>query len=220
MIVPSRGRPDSIAELARAWERTITGSSVLLVAVDDDDPELAAYEALAADVWVEFGPRRWAARTLNRYAHSCAADHFALGFMGDDHRPRTKGWDTRFVETLREMGSGVVYGNDLFQGENLPTAVALTSDIVLALGYMVPPELIHMYMDNFWLDLGKALRRIRYLPDVVIEHVHPMAGKTEWDDGYREVNAPMRYAHDKLAYERWIADESYEALRRVRAVCG
>lgn len=216
MIVPSRGRPENVAELLRVWQRTVTGSSMLLVAVDDDDPELQGYGALAADVWVEFGPRRRVAPTLNHYAMQCASEHFAIGFMGDDHRPRTKGWDRRFAETLYDRGYGVVYGDDLFQHDRLPTAVAVSSNIVQALGYMVPPGLIHMYMDNFWYDLGAQLGCLRYLPDVVIEHIHPLAGKVEWDSGYREANAPSMYAHDQQAYANWAVEESYEALKRVR----
>lgn len=206
-----------MAELVRAWNRTITGSSMLLVAVDDDDDELQGYQELASEVWVQVGPRWRVAPTLNYLAKRYASDHFALGFMGDDHRPRTKGWDQRFVEALREMGSGLVYGDDLFQGENLPTAVAMTSDIVRALGYMVPPALTHMYMDNFWLGLGRALERIRYLPDVVIEHMHPVAGKAEWDEGYRQANAQSMYDADRAQLEWWLEHEEPAALTRVKA---
>ena len=55
---------------------------------------------------------------------------------------------------------------------------------------MVPPGMIHLYFDNFWLDFGRAMGKITYLPDVIIEHMHPAVGKAVLDAGYQEVNAP------------------------------
>ena len=223
MIVPSRGRPQNIAVLLDAWRDTASGSSRLLIAVDDDDPELDHYQKLdirAGDVELVVGPRMRMGPTLNTLAVARAGQHFAVGFMGDDHRPRTVGWDVRFVEALEELGTGIVYGDDLLQREALPTAVVMTSDIIRALGYMAPPGLIHMYLDNAWLALGKQTGRIRYLPDVVVEHMHPFAGKAPMDAGYAEVNASRVYAHDQSVFAEWLArglPAAVEAVNRVAA---
>jgi len=98
---------------------------------------------------------------------------FAVGFMGDDHRPRTAGWDTEYLSVLRGFGTGFVYGNDLYQGETMPTQVAFTTDIARALSYMSPPELDHLCVDVVWRELGKRIDAIKYLPDVIVEHMHP-----------------------------------------------
>jgi hypothetical protein len=90
--------------------------------------------------------------------------------MGDDHFPRTHGWDQAYLDALRELGTGIVYGNDLLQGHRLPTQCAMTADIVRRWGYMALPTLRHMYVDNFWRDLGNAADCLRYLPEVVVEH--------------------------------------------------
>jgi len=221
VIVPSRGRPDNIAELADAWQATDAAAD-LLVAVDIDDSELGRYQKAFLDYYPRFqlvnGPRERLGPTLNRLAVQRAPNHFAIGFMGDDHRPRTEGWDVRMVETLREMGTGLVYGNDLFQRENLPTAVFMTSDIVRTLGYMHPPGLIHLFLDNYWLGLGQALGRIRYLDDVVIEHVHPLAKTAEWDEGYREANSQAMYARDHATFTRWVREDSQAAIAKLRAM--
>jgi hypothetical protein len=217
MLCPSRGRPGNIADLLAAWRETSSGDASLVVAVDDDDPELDAYRALEAeDLAIVVGPRLRIGGTLNVLAPAFAEDYAAVGFLGDDHRPRTPGWDGRLVEALRELGGGVVYGNDLLMGEKLPTAVAISSEIVRALGFLVPPGMVHMYFDNFWKGLGESLGRLHYLEDVVIEHMHPIAEKAPWDDGYREVNAPAMYARDRAALSRWIREDSEEAMGRVR----
>jgi hypothetical protein len=137
--------------------------------------------------------------------------------MGDDHMPRTVGWDAAYLEALRELGTGLVYGNDLLQGSSLPTQVAMTTDIVRALGYMAPPDLTHLYVDNFWRDLGRSAGCLRYLPDVIVEHRHPAAGKAQWDAGYARVNNSAMYEHDATAYEQYIgAGELHAAVDVVK----
>lgn len=222
MIVPSRGRPGNIAELAGAWRDTACADSQLLVAVDDDDPHREAYADAVASTRAAslvVGPRLRLGGTLNHLAVAHARSHRAIGFMGDDHRPRTVGWDQRLVDELGALGAvGLVYGNDLIQGERLPTAVAMTSSIVTTLGYMAPPGMVHMYLDNFWLALGRELGRIRYLPDVVIQHLHPVAGTAAWDTGYAEVNTPERYAADRAVFERWLAESMPVETARLKAL--
>lgn len=130
---------------------------------------------------------------------------FAVASFGDDHRPRTAGWDTRFMEVLHELRTGIVYGDDKLQGAALPTAVAMTSDIVRALGHMAPGSMRHLYIDNYWKELGETAGCIRYLPDVVIEHMHPGAGKVPMDEHYARVNSRESYEHDHAAFEAYKA---------------
>lgn len=222
IITPTRGRPRNARALLDAWGPTATEGPRLLLAVDDDDPELAGYRELELPACAELvvGPRGRLGPTLNRLAVERAPRHFAIGFMGDDHRPRTEGWDIALLAALREMGSGLAYGNDLIQGPNLPTAVVMTSDIVRALGYFSPPSLTHMYVDNAWLALGEALGRIRYLSDVVIEHLHPAGGTAPWDERYAEVNSREQYGADETAFRKWLAEDFEGAVARVNKAIG
>lgn len=207
VIVPSRGRPQAAAELAEAFTETSTADTRLAWSFDEDDPRLPDYPDREAVI----GENQSMVEALNKAALHYARGGFfkndppfAVGFMGDDHRPRTKGWDKAYIDALRELGTGLVYGNDLLQGERIPTQVAMTADIVRTLGYMAPPKLGHMYVDNAWLALGRALDRITYLPGVIIEHLHPLAGKGEWDEGYNRVNSPGQYDRDRVFFQLWL----------------
>lgn len=206
VIVPSRGRPQNIARLLQAWKDT-GAEADLEVAIDSDDPCLDEYLSLDGDVTV--GLRQGMVGTLNGRARVAATYATYLGFMGDDHCPRTPGWDKTICAELAALGTGFVYGNDLFQRTALPTAVFLTSDIVRALGYMVPPVLSHMYADNAWRDWGNAIGRLHYLPDVIVEHVHPQAGKAPMDAGYEHVWPLMQ--RDADAYAAYKADGRFQA---------
>lgn len=187
VIVPTRNRPGALEELQKSFEGTCSGDSTLLAVVDDDDPRLEDYKDVATsysiDLWV--GPRLRLGATLNAVAVAQCADYDNLGFMGDDHRPRTYGWDSSYETALES--SLFVYGDDLLQGENLPTQVAMRSSVVEALGYMCPPGLIHMFLDNAWKEWGQGVGSISYLPNIIVEHLHPAAGKASEDSGYTEV---------------------------------
>jgi len=220
IIVPSRGRPQSIAELVKSLEETKTSSS-LYVVIDEDDPTLEEYQKLSVELEFNYmiteREGKGMAKPLNKAAKFLSDagwyDHFC--FLGDDHRPRTVDWDMELINKLDELGTGVVYGNDLFQAEALPTAVAMSGNIVKALGGMVPPGMIHLYLDNFWLQLGRDLNAICYLPEVIIEHLHPVAGKGEWDAQYREVNAEEVYSADAIAFKEYMASNAYQELLAV-----
>lgn len=209
VIVPSRGRPGEIAALAMAFWDTCTAGTQLVVVIDADDPSRRSYhDALRGmpnvPYILEQPPGNTMVTALNLGALMAAERGFAVGFMGDDHRPRTFGWDRAYLDALRDLGTGIVYGDDGLQGENLPTQVAMTSDIVRALGWMALPGLRHLYVDNVWKALGAAADCLRYLPDVLVEHMHPFAGKAELDDSYARVNSAEIAGHDLDVYERWL----------------
>jgi hypothetical protein len=229
VLVPTRGRPGNLAELWTAFTETCTGDTALLACVDSDDPELPEYRRVH-EVAHETGtadrdhprfllleaPRLRLGGTLNAVAPYQATRAPHLGFQGDDHRPRTVGWDAAYVAALERLGTGMVYGNDLIQGAALPTQVAMTSDIILATGRMVPPGATHLYLDNAWLALGRALGALTYLPDVIVEHVHPIAGKAAWDAGYAECNNNALMDADRAVFETWQANDLPTWVRQIK----
>jgi hypothetical protein len=222
IVCPSRGRPEAMAELAEACAKTCTADTVLLVVVDTDDVTLPQYQA-PVDTQVFFAwasPDSGHVGAINFGARKALAefDPFAIAKLDDDHRPRTVGWDSQLLDALRDMGTGIAYGNDLFQGRALPTAPVLTADIVRALGFMAPPTLRHLYCDNFWRDLGVKADALRYLPEVVVEHLHPAAGKSEWTEGHQRVNTPQAYERDSAAYQTYLAASFDADVAKVRAL--
>ncbi len=214
-VVPSRGRPHNIVALIDAWQQTRTFAQ-LFVVVDDDDLELTNYHRILVDSpdwvqWIRFSGRGMNA-ALNEYAVALAqtGKFETIGFMGDDHRPMTAGWDVRFRDALRLPGGGIVYGNDLIQGANLPTHVVMSAWIIRELEHMAPKQLTHLYLDNYWRALGEGIGRLFYLGDVIVRHDHPLAGRAPWDEGYERVNHGEVYAHDGGVYQRYVENGSLD----------
>lgn len=189
-IVPTRGRSENAKRLYEAINATADFTE-LVFAIDDNDiatyrelmDELAGLNNVKFVVANQMGMNA----TLNHWANWFAPDYDYIAFMGDDHLPHTPGWDTKLAEAIGTE-PGISYGNDLLQGENLPTAVVMSAGIVEALGWMSPPPLKHLFLDNFWLAVGEALGNVNYLSDVIIEHLHYTNGKAEADDRYLAVN--------------------------------
>ena len=219
-LVPSRGRPQNIARMLDAYKATGASSS-LVVLVDDDDPMVDAYLATGAHVVV--GPRKRIGPTLNDFAPKCT--HDVIGFMGDDHVPRTPGWDKAIWEASTHWS--VVYGDDLYQRERLATACWQGRGIVQTIGQFCPPGCWHLYLDDYWMSLGRGLGSLRFLPNVVIEHVHPHAKvdgkpKAVKDDGYKECNSASMYQHDRDLWEEYSASGLAADLKKVKEamLCG
>lgn len=234
MVVPSRGRPETLPRTVGAWNLTRGFAYAALVfVVDADDPTLPGYTACRlperAHLIVE---PQWQPMVvkLNSTAHTLTTGNhhpalpysgYAIGFCGDDHIPRTAGWARHFLSALRALGTGVVYGDDLIQSAALPTHWAMTADIVRELGRMVPAPVGHYWSDNAVADVARAAECLQYLPAVVIEHLHPTAGTAPWDPTYAATLTPEQETADHHAYLTWRdADTGLPAdaatLRRLR----
>lgn len=226
VIVPTRGRPENAARLAAAFRETDALDAVAVFVADEDDPELPAYRDLLESGRISRlmtvpGNGRGMRSALNYAARRYADVYEAVGFMGDDHLPRTANWDDRILDALDSLQPRVVYGNDLLQGPNLPTAVFMQSRMIRAMGCMAPSVMRHLYLDNFWKHLGEQLGGLVYLDDVIIEHLHPVNGKAAWDERYVAVNAPEVDHADRAAWIDYRDGDGFEsALRAVRREYG
>lgn len=212
VLIPTRGRPDNAVALEQAFVDTNTKAKrFYIVDFNDETRSQYSWKLPVESVIMIHNETGGMAYPLNYIARQFIGEFDNFAFMGDDHRPRTANWDEKFVEELYS-GSDIVYGNDLFQGSALPTAVAMSGEIVKALRGMVPDSQRHLYLDNFWLKLGQDLGKIKYLPDVIIEHCHAFNGKAPMDENYARVNAPEVYSADKVAFDNFIASDQYQTL--------
>lgn len=212
-LIPSRGRPQAAKELVREFEKTETSCRVFF-AVDENDPTLEQYIELVGEEMVAITPEapvRGFVYPLNYWSRILKDDYDYFVFMGDDHRPRTVGWDRAFAKVI-DMGADVVYGDDLLQGKRLATAGAISQRIVKAFNGMAPETLTHLFVDNFWMQLASDLGTLFYVSDVIIEHLHYVNGKAQKDELYEQVNAPALYTEDGKKYADYIASEEYKNI--------
>lgn len=217
VFVPTRSRPASMLRLTEAFENTcLNRATHLHWIVDSDDPELSGYRDAFSralrehkSLWIVppgppgiVHPLNFVVRELFQPGederNGCVIDF--VGFMGDDHLPRTKNWDDKLTDELRILKTGIVYGDDLFQHERLPTAAFMTANIPDRLGFMAPNELRHLYVDDYWKDLGNGIGKLLYYPEVVIEHLHYLNSKSIQDETYERNNNARAASADRAMY--------------------
>jgi len=156
-----------------------------------DDDQSDLYPRLD-DVIYEVNPRLRMNGTLNLVANKYADKYKTIYFLGDDHLVKTKSWDRHLAEAINIKGYGLAYGNDLLQGKNLATAVMMSTNIIQTLGF----------------------------DDVIIEHLHPYAGKAEMDAGYADANSEEVGTADQKEFVRYLSEEFEDDLQKVMKLIG
>lgn len=216
VIVPTRSRPQNVRPIADAWRKTgAYDAADLWWVTDGDDDRLPEYRrqfewlrrwrgeqnhVLQIPQWRPLVPK------LNDAAHDLRRSYQypVLAFMGDDHIPRTDGWADTLVSYHSRRPGFIYYGRDGLQDRRLPTWWSMDGRIVETLGRMVPAPVQHLYCDNAIKALGEKTGRLGYLPDVMIEHMHPVAGKGIMDAQYARVNRRQQYDRDSATFRAWV----------------
>ena len=221
ILLPTRGRPEMFTRFVQACYATADDWH-LYVRLDTDDVRAPEYddtlEECGPEVSVYHGDRIGFGASLNTLAWYAELDGVShLGMFGDDVEPISEGWDTALVEDLGD-DLGVAYGDDGLRHKHapdLPTHYVTQTEVYRRLGYLAPPGIRHLFLDNVARDVGRYLKNFVYVP-VAIPHHHPWAeGEHLHDSTYAEGgrNADLRHA-DRMAYIRWGQDRSWKKRLR------
>lgn len=206
--------------MARSAVTTADGQVFIVLLVDPDDPDLAQYEAINEPGVrvVVLAERVRFTGSLNIAAREAWDNATILGAFGDDVIFRTPGWDRIVEETLATPG--IAYGDDLIHGQNHPSAIFMSSEIAKALGWLALPAVWHTWADDAWKRLGQETGLLRYMPEVIVEHMHPAVGKAEDDETYRSAYSTETGQHDYPAFAAWVESGMAEDVAKVRAALG
>jgi len=200
LTIPVRGTPENVERMYDNLEDTGYKGDVLW-GLDEDDPDLEKLISVIPEGDYVIGPRLRFCGTLNAMAEKVWDKYDVITMGGSDHAPRTESFDDMVAESLEK--NLMCFGSDGIQGAGLATFCFARTDLIKEVGYFVTPEAKHLYVDNMLMDLGNGLNALEYLPNMFIEHLHPVAGKTEWTDLYRLNNSQETYSEDHQAYLRW-----------------
>lgn len=209
VLVPSRGRPVNLKRFLDAHAETATDSSVY-VRLDSNDHSFFDYQEMLEEypmVSAHTGPRVGFGASLNELAMIAADDGMThLGMFGDDVLPITPGWDVQLVLALQGR-LGVTYGDDGLRDKHapdLPTHYVTQTEVYRRLGYLSPPGIRHLFLDNVAREIGRHLDNFRFVP-VELRHLHPwVEGEHLQDRTYAEGGRNTRLRRsDRAAYLQW-----------------
>lgn len=201
-------RPHRIKEMIASYRETRSVGTDLVIYIDDDDPTLNKYDMTNGEGYrFEIHKRTYLAHIHNNII-SANPDYDYYMPVNDDIIFRTQGWDEKLVDTIKTKGSGwgIAYGNDLAGNHryDLPTFGMVSGHIIRTLGYVYPPEVYALFGDTFLLDLGRAIGKIFYNPDVIIEHKRVL----DYMDDYR---ASLEFdKRDRKAYASYFDSGNFD----------
>lgn len=214
ILVPSRGRPESVARLAEACAKRSRTDYVLHFGFDDDDASLDANRAAAAGSEWTVLPRMG----LSPWTNFLAEKHHSAAFLaslGDDHLPQTDGWDEQLITAVEHTGGGFAYPND-WRRIDIPEAVVTTRRIVDALGWFSCPLMDHWCIDDVWADLGRGAQCLTFCKDVNVRHLNPgVVSGVLIDATYGD--AAKWWDADQNAYKRWRLKHMTKDIATVRS---
>ena len=217
IITPSRGRPVSAARLLSKVHKLRRAETHVHVAVDDDDPALEDYQKVFAELAAEgdaltHGGRKNLTGWTNEIALKHASDYRCVASFGDDHVPRTPGFDRALVRACIEDGPAIAYPWDGAR-EDVPEAPVAASPIVEALGWFLNPALAHWYVDDTLGALGRGAGCLHFLRAVAVDHIRGPADATARDNS-------LALAADKAAYHEWRQQAMYSDIATIVTVRG
>jgi len=212
VICCTRGRSELALDMYHSLVMTSTNAD-LIFCIDRDDPKRPEYQKqlIAAHILVIDG---LSTTKMINMVFKIYPDYHYYSITNDDVVYETEGWD----KALMNKGK-ISYGNDMCQGENMPTISVIDGDICRALDWLQMPTLTHLYGDCVWKVIGQSLKILDYHKDIITNHKHFMYNKkVEKDATYEKTNSSEMYRSDARAFEEWVREEMQNDLTKVRSV--
>ena len=220
IFCPTRGRNENHKRLAASFLATNPQRTTLVFSLDADDQQ--NYERVT-DERIEYvvGEPARLIQILNRMAHfyERKAGSEIFGLLGDDCIFQTTAWEAQVVDAYND-GALVIAPSDGLRDSRFPNHYFVAVELVRAIGFMAPPELEHLYGDNFLFDIGHAIGRYRYLPLVYIEHRHYIKDASLKDATYARANSDEQNKRDGAAYARYCKDHFQDDVEHLKITLG
>lgn len=202
ILVPTRLRPRNVKRLINSALITSKDPSKLefLFYVDDDDNSFPK-KLRSSQIKIFKGPRTWLSSTYNYLLLQATGE--IIMYCGDDIVFRTKCWDEAIRAEFDKVNDKLflVYTNDgVNQSQDMARHGFVHRQWFITIGWAFP-ALRMMPIDLWMTDLAKKVNRIKYLDDIVIEHVHFRQGKkAKIDLTYQEANERARSWNSLITY--------------------
>jgi len=195
LIVPSRGRPQILMRMLSSVFKTVTHKEAVetVVLLDEDDQESLGLQFQNEKIVRLIGGKMSMGERVLHCLQVATGEILVL--VNDDVIMRTKGWDEIIRTSVNSFPDGIylLYPDDGFKSQSVAT-FPIFSRSSFDSGLL---EGIQAFQGSF-LDLHllevfqrikqKGYNRIRYLDEILFEHMHYRLGKASWDATYAQRN--------------------------------
>ncbi len=192
LLLPTYKRP----QLAQRFFRSVVENVAkpdrveIVLYVDEGDPESHRLECPGIKTTTIIGPQS----TMGEYNSACLARSSGeiVVLVNDDLIIKTKDWDEKIAAVHRAAPDGIylAYPNDLYKQRNLCTFPILSRRTCELLVDPYPKAFKGALIDINLYDIFMRLKnagfdRLRYMDDLIFEHLHFLNHKAPIDETYR-----------------------------------
>ena len=193
LLLPTRGRSTLVERLFKSIVETTSQLERVEVILYIDEDDTGSHYLDSEDVSVVriIGPKM----SMGAYNSACLAraQSNIIILINDDMVIQTPGWDRKIVEMDAEFTDKIylAYSNDLNKGRSLCTFPILSRRTCELLVEPYPIVYQGAFIDVHLFDIFKRVQhagfdRIRYLDDVIFEHLHYRNEKAAYDETYKK----------------------------------
>lgn len=216
VMVASRNRPHNVERCFRHLKEVSHISDFILIINQDQRELYSDIDGVQTIVVPDSYGKTSTAKTNYVVDKKLYQGYLTLSGIDDDTIVTTDGWDLLLSLPLKAKGYGVSWGNDTIQNGRVPTKWTMTTNIIDALGFICPPGLIHLFIDDFLARIGQELNSAHYAPNVMMEHHHWLNKKAEMDETYQETASRETWDHDERVFTEYMTGQFHEDIERVK----
>jgi glycosyl transferase/beta-hydroxylase protein BlmF len=222
LLCPTRGRA---AHARRAMQTARDAAAApenvhVYFYVDRDDPSLPAYEVALPPVagarGLTIGAPVGVSKAWNVLAERAVADGCELLLVtNDDNVFETPGWDDVLVSHAACFPDRifVAWFDDGINGAKHCAFPCVSRRWYRTLGYLTPDVGFKFFRNDTWIfEIGMRVRRLCYIPDVLVTHRHHSVGGLDDETTRRNRNAGQA-EHDAGVWARTGALRAAAAVR-------
>jgi hypothetical protein len=163
-----------------------------VISCDIDDPVMNSPEAIAKlqsypHLSYYFGNNKSKIEACNADIEK-HLDFDILLLASDDMLPRVKGFDAIIAYCMTSLFpdlDGVLQFDDGFQHDKINTFPIMGKNFYHRFNYIYHPSYKSLFCDNEMTEVTHILNKCVYIDQILIEHCHPWASKSDVDELYR-----------------------------------
>ncbi len=222
--MPTRYRPLIFKRMFESW-RANSVCSDLIIGLQNDDEDLAEYLKVIAgepadkSYYIMLDNIGLAGKYNELYRQFPNYEAYAL--LNDDHIFRTPNWDSLIMARLKSLQEKqghklhIISWQDGWMNDLMPAGFCTKELLEIIktpcpVGYMS-----HVFIDNTYQMLAGFAGIGEYMPEIMIEHMHPEKGKGEIDKNY--TGHLQKFDYDYDGYMRWLREKCLENVEEIFA---
>lgn len=173
ILCPSRGQPNLAAKMVNTAVALAGVEIEVILYLNDDDPTLQQYFELIDPKYITVGPDRSPIYSWNIMAEQAKYEYLFL--IGHDGWFETQDWATKIVKHFDNYPDKIAFvfpsvDGLAWEGGHLTKDhcphFCIHKNWVRTLGYFLPPQFHHWYVDTWYREIAKSIGRYIPITDV------------------------------------------------------